>query len=77
MISGVYPTCLHSEDNFFVWQEHDKATILDKQKDLEVQVSYVSLPILCMLLDLCPGVKELEREFTASICQERTASVYI
>lgn len=30
-----------------------------------------------MLLDLCPGVKELECEFTASVCQERATSVYI
>lgn len=30
-----------------------------------------------MLLDLCPGVKELECEFTASVCQERATSLYI
>lgn len=40
MISGIYPMCFLSEDNFFEWQEHDKVTVLDKQKDLDVQVSY-------------------------------------
>lgn len=40
MISGVYPTCFQSENNFFIWQEHDKVIILDKEKDLDVQVSY-------------------------------------
>lgn len=40
MISSVYPTGLHSEKNFFVWWEHDKATILNKQKGLDIQVSY-------------------------------------
>lgn len=40
MISGVYPTCFHNEDNYFLWQEHDKVTVWDKHKDLDVQVSY-------------------------------------
>lgn len=40
MISGIYPMCFLTENNFFERQEHDKVTVLDKQKDLEVQVSY-------------------------------------
>lgn len=29
-----------------------------------------------MILDLCPAVKKLEHEFTASVCQERTAASF-
>lgn len=78
MISSVYPTGLHSEDNFVQW-EHDKTTIFDKQKGLNIQVSY--FVIHCKYSkcssDLHPEVKGLKYEFAASLRWERTTSVYI